>query len=267
MTAVTQPTQRKPGKVGFWIGGVLIVLALVAGIGGVALGVTRVTDAIDGYQRASLRDGGTLQLEAGAYNVFLESPGIDDDPLSSFGTSDVQIVNSEGRAVPIGSAGSVSLTYSYGGHDGRRIGKVTIDQAGTYRVQASPTGFGSQSVAVGKGDPTGGLVLVGLGIAAGFVLGIAGVIVLIVSGVRRSRANRTPTGYPGAPGPGWGAPPGGGWGAPAGPAWPPAPGPGGWAPAPTPPPGTAPGWAPPGPSAPPTAPGGWSPGTGGGPTS
>ncbi|QXC62496.1 hypothetical protein KSP35_06760 [Aquihabitans sp. G128] len=292
MTAATNPSRRKPGKVGFWIGGLLVVLAIVVGVGGVALGIKHVSDTVDGLQRASVRNGGSLQLEPGTYDVFLEYPGINDSSFpSAYGLGALRITTSEGRPVEITPPTS-SLTYEFGDHEGKKVGRLRIEQAGRYVVEANQQSFGSEEVAIGDGDPTDGFAIVGLGILGGLILFVVGVVLLIVSGVRRSRSKRPPTlGYPPAPG-GWGAPQGT-WGTPAPPAWgapgapgaapgwtpAPAPGswtptpqpgaptaPGGWAPPPTAPPGTAPGWVPPTPPpadpAPPATDGGWPPAPG-----
>ncbi|MCU1496546.1 MAG: hypothetical protein JWM47_499, partial [Acidimicrobiales bacterium] len=236
MTAFPVAPTRRPGRVGFWIGGVLILLAAIGGIGSLVLGLTRGDDAIEGFQRVPLGKGGTFVFrDTGSYAVYLERPGIN-EPDQDHAIPGLQAIAlyRETTVVRLRPAGSTSVTYStLGNHDGRRLGHFQIDQPGSYHFLGADSAVPGDELAVGQGE-TGGLVYA-LGIFAALGGGFVGFIIVIVSAVRFSGSARPPVVYAGGPGPGWGPSPSGGrHGAPAS--------------APAPPvSGTPPGWAPPGP--------------------
>lgn len=239
MTAMANNSEKRRGRVGFWIGGLLVLAGIAVGVAGVALGIRGIGETVDGYQRVPVRTGGTVQIDdPGSYRVFFERAGADDGFGSPGGFS---IVGPDGQEVLLESDFS-SENYSVGGHTGRKIGKFRAATAGRYEIRPLSVdgGTGTGTIAIGKRGPTGSILAIVVGVLGGLLIVVIGVVVLIVSGVRRSRSRRAATGYPGGPGPGWGAPPTG---------------PGGWAP----PPGGAPGWAAPHAPAPPPAPGGWPP--------
>ena len=240
------PTKPK-GAIGLWIGGLLIAVGIVGGILLVVGGVKNISDSVDDMQRVPVADGGTVQLDStGTYRVFLERPGINDDTALTFQdpTPLVRITDPDGSPVTVGGAGSFQETYSINGRDGRKIGAFTARTTGTFRV-ATITSDGTATrgeIAIAKHGPTTGIFVIVGGVFGGIGVVIVGIIVMIVSGVRRSRSKQA---FGGPPGSNWGAPPPlAGWGQ--------APGsPSGWAPPPVAPPGGA---FPP-PNAPPPPPG------------
>lgn len=254
MQTMPAPAQKSKGAVALWIGGVLVVLGIVVGIVGIATGVSGMSDVVDGYQRVPVSGGGAITIDdTGTYRVFLERPGANEDRFRGT-TPSFTIEGPDGATVPL-QYDSVNETYGVSGRDGRKLGKFRADRPGTYvfRTNTSDQGSSLGNLAVGRKGPTSELVKLGVGLVLGGLLFVAGVILLIVGGVRRSRSRRSPIAYPGVPGTGWAAPPAGppGWA-------PPPTGPAGWSPppAPPPPPGTG-GWAAPPPPAqtpPPPAP-------------
>ena len=200
-------------------------------------------DAIDDFERVPVGEIGTIQLDEGDYVVYAERGGGEALGLYLSGV----------RMRPAGQEGADEIqfedyvsefTYDFGNHTGRAQLTFTIDDAGDYRVRvedgpgttATTAAFGPSVASDLVSAIVGGFVIAGIGIVAGIVL-------LIVTGVRRRRFRQR--GWLNAwNGPGGGAPPPGTWNPPA-----PA-GPGGWPgnpppPAGYPPPPTGDGFPPP----------------------
>lgn len=244
MTSVMTAPKRS-GK-GFWIGGLLIGAGILLGIGGVAFGVKQINDVVNGLQRVPAVSGGTVELGEGTYQVFLEGPGADD----AFGGGAFTVVGPDGTDLSL-RPDRVRETYDFGGRSGRKLGRIEVTSPGTHQVAAggSPTSSSADDLAFGRRGPVrAGLVPILGGVLGGVALGIAGVIVLIVTGVRRGRQRRMEANY--APAGGWGYP-----GPQTAPGYPPPGGtPGTWSPPPS--SGSPPGWSPPPP--PSGSPPGWS---------
>jgi hypothetical protein len=228
-------------------------LALAGIVGAVVLwvtGVMRLTDRVDDFTRIGVPGSGEVSIDdPGGYSIYHEYFGAASDGFGA--TPGVTVTDPSGAEVALRSYTS-SVTYDFGSHEGEGVYTFEAEQAGTYQV--TTTGDSTSTIAVGPGIGRG---LVS-SIVGGFVVGaigvIGGIVLAIVTGVRRGRSRRMLNaarwgrpGPPGAPG-GWGAPPGAGWSQP-----PPGPaGPGG---PPGPPPGP-PGWS--GSPGSPGSPGGWS---------
>jgi hypothetical protein len=237
----------------FGVAGGIAIAGIVGAIVLFVMAVVRLTDAVDDLTRVDVPGSAQVTIdEAGSYSIYHEHD-IDERDEFFFPSPDVTLTDPSGNDVFL-EPYETDVTYDVEGRSGEGLYTFDADQAGTYEVETSGE---SGTIAVGRGV---GRNLVG-SIVGGFAVGGAGVVagglLAIVVGVRRSRNRRalsaqwTPP--PGPPGAGWGAPPGAGWGAP-----PVAPGP-----APGPPGGPTPGgWgpAPPNPQRPggPTA-GGWGP--------
>jgi hypothetical protein len=253
----------RPSAAGYWIGGVVGVVGVIAAMAWLVSGIIGYFGAVDGYPRFSVPGSRTVQLDAGTYQLFAEYPraNVDLSGINPVGT--VRVVDDAEHQMVISSA-TVTETYSWNGHDGRAIGKFRVPTAGAYTITAAAPTRGSSTlvqVAVGHGlgESVVGSMLGALALGAVAVLTTIGLI--IITAVRQSRWRRRslpPTGpgyqrYPGGYGPPGAYPP------PAG--FPPPsvyPLPGGYpsGPPPMPPPG-APWGAPPGgqpvvPAAPPT---------------
>lgn len=250
------PQPKLKGKAGLWIGALLIALGIIGGIAIAVISALGITRTIDDLQRVPINGGGTIHADhPGTYRLFLERPGIDNEGAFAFSPG-VRVIGPDGELPIVGER--VNKTYSYSGHDGRSIGHFNAPRAGDYRITTTVTGgtLDRSEIAVTAGDPIAGLVGVLVGVFGGIALVVVGAIVMIVSGVRRSRSRRELLGATGVPLSGWAVPPppgtsgpyGAPYGVPYGAGPPPPPGAPGWAPPPQ-----APGWAPPPP--PPSAPG------------
>jgi hypothetical protein len=238
----TPPPQLASGREvrpSLWWFAVAGGLALAGIVGGIALlwtGVTRVTDRVDDFTRIAVPSSGEVSIDdPGGYSIYHEyfGAGDDDDFGDSQATPGVTVTDPSGAEVALRSY-TTSVTYDFGGHEGEGVFTFEAEEAGTYQV--TTTGDSTSTIAVGPGIGRGLVSSIVGGLAVGALGVIGGIVLAIVTGVRRSSSRRKlnaarwrqqgPPGMPGAPG----AP--GGWGAPPGPVWgQPQPGPAG-----------APGW-------------------------
>lgn len=215
-------------------------LALAGVVGAVVLwvvGVMRLTDTVDSFSRVEVPGTAEVAIdEPGGYSIYHERPGIDDGLVRS--APGVTVTAPSGDEVTLRRY-TGRVTYDFGGHEGRGLYTFRAEEAGTYTV--TTTGESISEIAVGPGLGRGIVAWVAGGFAVGAVGVLGGIVLAIVTGVRRSR-NRRLLVAAGPPG-GWGAPPGAGWGAPAAGGWGAPPAPPGPPPAPPGPPPPGGGWA------------------------
>lgn len=276
VTPVT-PGGTSVSSAGYWIGGAILLFGCGAAIVWFVIVIVGLVNAPEDFDRVRVPGSIVLTLDDGDWMLYQEFPGADAGRYQT--PPSVFVTGPSGRDVSLRTVTN-DYSYSTGSFDGVGLYEFTAATAGAYTIETStvgePTGSGSQTVAVGR--PLFDTAQIGgiLGsLALGAVSFIVGLVILIVTIVRRSRVRRrlqpamapyggAPYGgpsYGGAPGypyvqpPGAGPPPSApGWPPPAGPPPPTPPNQGGW----TPPPG-----GPPPPSPPPSgatpAPGPWAP--------
>jgi uncharacterized membrane protein len=276
---------RKPmrGRRAIQVGAILIAVGIVLVIVGGVLANTNAYSKVNDFQRVAVKDRtGTVTFNnAGGYVAYYESSSVTSSTSQEIPLIPVRLTNrATGQAMTLTttygdqSDGRVKyLHYDHDGHKGLAMWQFHIDQTGTYGVElgTNPAADADAAVAFGK-SIAGGVVLGGAFVIAAILVLIAGVIVLIVGLVKRSRNKRElrtgggyggfgtaqPSGWP--PGSGMqGWPPAGGqpqqwpqpggqppqqWPQPGGQPqqWPPA---GGQPPQQWPQPGDAQGWGPP----------------------
>ena len=179
----------RPSVAWFWIGGGLIVASAVAAVVWFVLGFLRLDDTIDGFERVPADVGGTVELDAGEYVIYEEGGGAGSLRFASA----VQVTGPDGAPVP--TAPYVSdLTYDFNGRDGVASATFTAPTDGSYEIDVGavgdPSGFGPATLAVGTS--VGGTLV--WAILGGFLIGgfgaVVGIIILIITGTRRSRAKR-----------------------------------------------------------------------------
>ncbi len=199
----------RPRTYWFWIGGLLIATGVVGAAFWFVGGLIALSNAIGDLERVPFPDGGTVMLDdAGGYVVYAEGSDV-------FVPGGTRIVVADPDGEPVASAPyGGSLTYDLGGHSGTAVATFDAPAPGAYRVAALGAGSGfAEELAVGPSF-AGDLVrtLVGA-FAIGGVGVTAGVVIIIVTAARRSRARRrprTPAYQRGQPPPSeWSAPPGG----------------------------------------------------------
>lgn len=194
----------RPRALWYWIGGLVILGGIIGAIVGFVLGFSGLDDTIDGFERVPYPEGGVVTIdEPGKYVIYGEQP-------SSFTDANVNavinLIDPDGDTV-VTSYYSGELNYDFSGRSGAAIATFTADTAGSYRLQPDEDGVGNaESLAIGE-SIAGELVRV---ILVPMLIGglgfIGGAVILIVTGVRRSRAKRRR--QPPAPPPGaWGQAP------------------------------------------------------------
>lgn len=218
-----------PSKAGYWIGGVIIAAGILGVIVSGGLAYKALVHRVDAFQRVPLTGTEALHLDPGGYVVYYEGSGVPNNvpPIT------VVVTPSGGlQPLPVSRYGESSpgarsfVTYNIHGHPGQAIATFTIpDPGGDYRIASASPGVGGLAV-----GPSVAPLLVGgiLGALASGGLGlVVGLLVIILTGVKRGRAKRAQAAQPY---PGYGYPP---YGYPGSYQYPPA-GPPGHQPAPTP---------------------------------
>jgi hypothetical protein len=181
-------------KAGYWIGGGLILCAVAGAILWAVVAVSHIVSLIDDFQHVQIPGSENVRLEARKYVIYVEGPGAD----RSVPPVRIQITDPRTQTpVPLQPYTS-SLTYSFN-TKGSAQATVTPSRAGVYRVRTG--GVDAQSgYQIAIGESVGGKIvstIVGAFVVGG-VLGISGIALLIVTGVRRSRRRQRqpPGGWP-----------------------------------------------------------------------
>jgi hypothetical protein len=172
-------------KKGYWIGGGLIVLGGVLAALWFVISFVRLDDQIDGFARVPVPGEQTVRLEARKYIVYYEGFAA----LEIIPTPDeLTIADAEsGDDLEIEPYAG-SLTYSFGERDGSAQGTVTPPRAGDYVVTTNSEDAGSNAaVALGDSIATPLLRTIVGTIVIGALLVLAGVIMLVVTAIRRNR--------------------------------------------------------------------------------
>ena len=174
-------------KKGYWIGGGLIVLGGVLAVLWFVISFVQLDDQIDGFERVLIADPQTVRLEARKYTVYYEGFG------AGRTSEELTITDAEsGDDIEI-EPYIGSLTYSFGERDGTAKGTVTPPRAGDYWVAVNLDGLPTDA-AVALGDSIAAPLLrtiVG-SIVIGAFLVLAGVIMLVVTAIRRNRNSPAP---------------------------------------------------------------------------
>lgn len=164
---------------GYWIGGGLIILGGALAVLWLVISFVRLDDQIDEFERVPVPGEQTVRLEPRKYIVYFEG----------FAAGELTIADADsGDDVAIQPYDG-SLEYSFGERDGSAQGTVTPQRAGDYVVTTGSEEAGSgAAVALGESIATPLLRMVIGTIAIGGLLVFAGVIMLVVTAIRRSRA-------------------------------------------------------------------------------
>ena len=173
-------------RAGYWIGGALVVAAVVGAIAYGFLSFRSIDRSVDDFVRVAAPGSRTVQLEERRYVVYFEGPEADEDKVPPI---EVAIADARSdRRLPIARYGD-SLTYALGGHSGTAQGTVTPPRAGRYVVSVRTALRRPAGVGVALGPSLAGRVVraffTAVGIAA--VLAVAGFGLFGTTMVRRMR--------------------------------------------------------------------------------
>jgi hypothetical protein len=235
---VAVPDRRRPTAAGYWIAGLIIVVGAVAALIWFVSGISNLFSAVETYPRFTVPGQILTPLEARDYKIFAEYPGAMTDVGGVFRVGNVTVVDGDGRSVPVRSSFSEE-TYSWNGHQGRAIAEFSAPTAGNYTIAATSASTPSGTtvrVSIGRGLQPSALIPLFAAAGLGGIAVLVGIVLIVVTAVRRGRAKRRDQpattfayAYPGAHPPAgtagqWGAPPAPGptmppptWGAPPGP--------------------------------------------------
>lgn len=172
-------------RAGWWIGGGLVGLGVIAGILWFVLSLMRVSDTVDSFERVAAGSAQTVRLDARKYIVYWEGPNADELAVEF----DLTVADERGVTVPLSSYDS-RLTYSMGGHEGSAGATVSPERPGLYRITVLPA-IDDYGVAFGESvtDDITWTLLGAFGI--GGLLAVAGTVVLAVTSTRQYKARRT----------------------------------------------------------------------------
>ncbi len=200
-------TTKRPSAAGYWIGALILAAGGIGGMVWMVIAILGVFGAVENYPRVPVPGESTMSLKAGTYKVFVEYPGAGIDFGIPVGVGAVDVTGPQNQNVPVTSP-NFRETYSWNGREGRSIGEFVAATSGSYHVSVAQSATGSSrfvQVTVGKGIDLSiaGQILGAVGVGAVGVL--IGLILIIVTAVRRSRWKKQSgpppfAGYGSAPG-------------------------------------------------------------------
>lgn len=201
---------KRPSPLGYWLGALILAGGGIAAMIWMTTTIFGVFGAVENYPRVPVPGEATISLDPGTYKVFAEYPGATTDFGIPLGVGAVDVTGPRGEVVAVESP-QMHETYSWNGREGRAVAEFTAATGGDYDVKVSTSSTGTSrftQATVGKGiDASVAGKIVGA-IAAGAVAALIGVVLIVVTVVRRSRWKRayaSPPGYPSSystPGPG-----------------------------------------------------------------
>ena len=182
--APAQP-KLKPGKVWYWVFGLLTLFSLIAAGAIWLTGHITVENDVKAFARFVAPNEAQLRFKRdGQYVIYYEYAGtIDETKVDAASTPpdgiQLEMRDAQGQALDLRQPPK-PLSYDVGGYSGVALRQVRIDQPGEYTLSAGPSTLSPFAIAVGRGDPPTAdswsqtAILVG---AIGAGLGILGLIV------------------------------------------------------------------------------------------
>ena len=216
------PTKIKPGKGWYWLGALLLAGGLLGGLALAVAGFLSLKNTVDDFGRFKVTNGqgsATVSFEKpGTYTIYYESHSKVCQDLTQSGsgctTETVRgpksppaglsiTISKDGQDLDVKEAKN-SFDYTLGDYTGKAVGSVKVDEPGAYSMVVQTRREGDFAIALGK-DVVSTIVPWLIGALALAALGvILGLLVLILTGVKRGRRKReaamaAATQYPSAP--------------------------------------------------------------------
>ncbi|HEX7276104.1 MAG TPA: hypothetical protein VF244_01905 [Acidimicrobiales bacterium] len=173
-----------PSRKGYWVGAALILVGVVGAVLWFVFGFMSFSDTIDDFQRVPVNGEGEVTFDdTGGYVLYFEGPGASDGDVPA-GQAQLTPV-AGGESLELESYDS-ELSYSMSGHSGVAVLTVDIEEPGTYLLESESDGSGELAVGRSVGSKLVTTVVGGLALGA---LGVmSGIVILIVTAVRRRGA-------------------------------------------------------------------------------
>lgn len=169
--------EKRAGTLGYWLAGLLAVVAVAGGVAWFVLGFSSLGDRVDELDRVDVPGQAVVELESGKQSVYWEGGDVV-PPL------EISVRRVDGPQVPVGPHGG-EVTYDVGSRSGTSVAGFEIEQAGRYRViVASDSASGVVAFGRGVGGHIVRAVVGGLGIFFGGLL-LVGVVIIITARRRR----------------------------------------------------------------------------------
>lgn len=191
-------TRRRPSGAGYWIGGAVALLGVVAGVALIASSFVGIAEKLKHFDVVPVPGQRELTLSPGKHVVYLSSRA--GSPSASNAEVRVTEVGSE-RAIPLAPY-ATSFTYSSGDESGLALKTFVTTGHGRYRVATS--GRSDSELTVAIGPPLGGSLATTISGAFGgfsllFLGPVVGGLLALMTGLRRRRFDRDATSEPSAP--------------------------------------------------------------------
>jgi hypothetical protein len=181
--SATSSAKLRPGRVWYWVA----LLVLLAGAAWLVLGLVRLNNQIDSFQRVAVPGSGEVSLErSGGYVIYYERPGAAAGSVPAFNVTVTPAAAP--AAVQSLNAYSGDLTYSFGSRDGRAVLTLQVDPPGRFLIEATdvPVVAGG-SLAVGS-SVAGSIARIAAVGAVAMLAAVGGAITVAI--VRHQRAKR-----------------------------------------------------------------------------
>ncbi len=216
------PTKIKPGKGWYWLGALLLAGGLLGGLALAVAGFLNLKNTVEDFGRFKVTNGqgsATVSFEKpGTYTIYYESHSKVCQDLTQSGsgctTETVRgpksppaglsiTISKDGQDLDVSGAKN-SFDYTLGDFTGKAVGTVKVDEPGAYSMVVQTRREGDFAIALGK-DVVSTIVPWLIGALALAALGvILGLLVLILTGVKRGRRKReaamaAATQYPSSP--------------------------------------------------------------------
>lgn len=190
------PAELKPGRIWYWIAGVVIVVGVAAGVAVFVFGVTRVAESVPEMEQTFAAGEDTeMELSGGHWAIYVDHPGESAPTVECVASSpDDEVLVSPSDA----------FTTSDGRHTWHMVYELTVTESGPVEVNCD-TDAKVGDFAIGEAVDVSGFVGGILGSITGLIgiptLGIVvgGTIILVVA-LRRSAHRKRLRSRPSSPG-------------------------------------------------------------------
>lgn len=170
--------EQRASTLGYWLAGLLALLAVAGGVGWFVMGFSSLGDKVDELHRVDVPGRAVVELEAGKQSAYWEGAGDAVPPLQ------IAVRRIDGPAIAVGPHGG-EVTYDINGRSGTSVAGFAIEEAGPYLVVVdSESGRGAVAVGKGVGGQIVRAIIGGLGIFFGGLL-LTGVVIILTARRRR----------------------------------------------------------------------------------